>query len=114
VLGDGFRPFDQNTSYVAQWARAAHARSQYSDGAGAAAAALGRPDAASCGAMDARSWMPAVGTTVPDWLELRFDVPVRAWRWHVYMSARPEVRVRVRVRVRARVRARVRVRVQEP
>ncbi len=90
------------TRYLAQWAHVARARSQYSDAAGAAAAALGPPDATRCGGaggvrggQDARSWMPAVGTSVPDWLEVRFLVPVRVWRWHVYMSAQPEALRRV-------------------
>ena len=66
---------------------------QYSQQAGSVNQALGRPmrrcgDTGKC--MDT-----AVGTTVPDWLEVRFGTAVRPWRFSVYMSAQPEALRRI-------------------
>ena len=39
----------------------------------------------------------AFGTDGLEVLELRFGVPVRPWRWEVYMSALPEALVEVKL-----------------
>ena len=91
LMGSGFRALEQEDAYIQQWAQTASSRSQYSDTAGAANRATGPPDASACGdeVLDPNSWMPRVGTDVPDWLQATFARPVRVWRWRVYMSARP-------------------------
>ena len=39
--------------------------------------------------MDARSWMPALGTDLDEWLYVGFAIPVHPWRWRVYASSLP-------------------------
>ena len=92
IMGHGFRSMEQEDSYLVQWASGCTSRTQYSEMAGAARQATGMPDAYACGddVRDSNSWMPSIGTDVPDWLQLSFRRPVRPWRWRVYMSARPE------------------------
>ena len=90
LLGEGFKTVDQEDAYLEQWAADAFARSQYSNTASGANRATGPPDASGCGDdwQDPNSWMPSLGTDVPDWLEVEFTRPVRAWRWRIFMSAR--------------------------
>ena len=73
IRGVGFRTAEQEDAYREQWAAAASSRTQYSDASGAAAQAVGPPDASGCGddRLEPRAWMPAVGTDVPDWLQVR-------------------------------------------
>lgn len=90
LTGHGFRTIDQEDSYLEQWASDATARSQYSDSVGSALQATGAPNGEACGddVVDPHAWMPNLGTDVPDWLQVTFERPVRAWRWRIFMSSR--------------------------
>ena len=92
VEGSGFRSIEQEDLYLEQWAASALSRSEYGSSAGAATQAVGPPDATGCAdeRLDANSWMPALGTNLPDWLHVSFRRAVRPWRWRVYLSAHPE------------------------
>lgn len=97
LVGNDFRSLEQEDAYLEQWATSASARSEYSDSVGAASRATGEPDATSCGdnRADPKSWRPALGTNVPDWLQVTYARPVRPWRWRIIMSSRPHSVVKV-------------------
>ena len=92
LRGKGFRTLEQEDAYLEQWAVAASSRSEYSNTAGSASRAVGVPDATGCEQerLDPNSWMPSLGTDIPDWLQVSFDRPLRPWRWQIYLSSHPE------------------------
>ena len=91
ISGEGFRPVAQEDTYLEQWAAAATARSEYSDAYGSASRAVGPPDATGCmrERLEPLAWMPALGTDLPDWLQVSFARPVRPWRWRVLLATDP-------------------------
>jgi hypothetical protein len=73
---------------IRQWATSATASSEYSNPRWSASQATGAPDTPDCGD-SATAWAASNDNTV-EWLELRYDVPVRPTQVNVIQSNSPD------------------------